>query len=296
MRRAGLRRGYLGAVWSKWALRRRTWRKNHALAVVQKAGQPHRQPMSLPSNAQMLSVCGLTISVFALAFIGPDYFAPGSRLWNVHNYPTRAAHGRSIYDLSSYTYLQPQFTISKAWWTSGGRTGLIAFALFPLTVLFALKAAPFAIFSSPYFVQLCFDKLAFLHRWCGFLVWVLTTLHTIFWSVQLASDHRPSTGQMVYTYAWQYDKFRYAWVVSASTGIVYHVNNICRLMGASLYSSLERYHTSDFIITKPFTSSISSLSPLSLSCPHCTTRLLAGGAGRPLPFGSVNGATVSPDG
>lgn len=210
---AGFRGGYLGAVWSKWALRRRTWRKKHSLAMAAKAGQPHRQPMSLPSNAQILAVCALFAGAFALSFAGPDYIAPSSHLWNYHNYPVAAVQKRASYDVSQYTFLQPQFTIPKAWWTSGGRTGLIAFALFPLTVLFALKSPPFAIFSSPYFTHLCFDKLAFLHRWCAVLVWLLTTLHTAFWSVQLASDRRPSTGKIGYSYAWQYEKFIFAWIV-----------------------------------------------------------------------------------
>ena len=83
-----------------------------------------------------------------------------------------------------------------------------------LTVLFALKTAPFALLSVPYFVHLCFDKLSFLHRWCGFLVWLLATLHTVFWSIQLAIDRRPSTGEMGFIYAWQYEKFIFAWIVS----------------------------------------------------------------------------------
>ena len=213
---AGFRGGYLGAVWSKWALRRRTWRKKHSLTVAMKAGQPHRQPMSLPSNAQILSVCALFAGILALSFAGPDYLAPGSQLWNYHDYPIAPVMTRRGYDLTQFTFLQPQFTIPKAWWTSGGRTGLIAFALFPLVILLALKAPPFAILSSRYFIQLGFDKLAFLHRWCGFLVWLLATLHTAFWSVQLASDHRPSTGRVGYSYAWQYEKFRFAWTVSTS--------------------------------------------------------------------------------
>ena len=209
----GFRGGYLGAVWSKWALRRRTWRKKHSLTVAMKTGQPHRQPDSLPSNAQILAVCTLFVGALILSFVGPDYLAPGAQLWNYHNYPI-ASITRRDYNTDDYTFLQPQFTIPKAWWTSGGRTGLIAFALFPLTVLFALKVPPFAIFSSRYFIQLGFDKLAFLHRWCGALVWLLATLHTAFWSVQLATDRRSSTRRVGYMYAWQYDKFIYAWTVS----------------------------------------------------------------------------------
>lgn len=220
---AGFRGGYIGALWSKWALRRRTWRKKHSLAVAAKLGQPHRQPMSLPSNAQILALCALFIGALALSFIGPDYLAPGSELWNYHDYPVATVSKRA-YDVSDYTFLQPQFTIPKAWWTIGGRTGLMAFALFPLTVLFGLKAPPFALFSFRYFMQLGFDKLAFLHRWCGVLVWFLATLHTIFWSIQLASDRRTSTGKIGYVYAWQYEKFIFAWTVSFS--LCFHFTNL----------------------------------------------------------------------
>lgn len=191
LRWAGLRGGYLGALWSKWALRRRTWRKKHSLAAAQRSGQSHRQPMSLPSNAQILVVVFLFVSTFILTFAGPDYIAPGGFI------------------------IQPQFTIGKSWWTSGGRAGMMAFALFPLVVLLALKASPFALLSLPYFVHLSFDKLAFLHRWCAFLVWLLTTLHVVLWSIQLGIDRRPSTGKIAYEYIWQYEKFIFAWIVSA---------------------------------------------------------------------------------
>ncbi|THG99773.1 hypothetical protein EW026_g2643 [Hermanssonia centrifuga] len=210
MRWAGLRGGYIGAVWSKWSLRRRTWRKKHSLAVALKLGRPHTQPESLPSNAQILCLLALVVGSLLLAFVGPDYLAPGSRLWTLQNYPKMGVEKRG-YPLSDFYFLQPQFTIEKMWWTTGGRTGLIAFALFPLTVLLALKAPPFAIFSIPQFTHLCFDKLAFLHRWCGVLTWFLTTLHVIFWSVQLAIDHRATTGENGYFYAWQYEKFHFAW-------------------------------------------------------------------------------------
>jgi hypothetical protein len=211
----GARGGYLGAVWSKWATRRRTWRKKHKAEAAKRNGTPHRQPQALPSNAQILALVALFVSALVLSFVGPDYLAPGSQLWNLHRYPSVNLVPREpSYDPEDYTYLQPQFTINKAWWTSGGRTGLIAFALFPLTVLLALKAPPFAILSSPYFVHLCFDKLAFLHQWCGFLVWLLATAHTVLWSIQLAIDHRNRTGIEGFDYAWLFEKFNFAWIVS----------------------------------------------------------------------------------
>lgn len=206
------RGGYFGALWSKWALRRRTWRKKRGLAAAQQKQQPHRQPQALPSNAQLLTIVVLCLSATALSFAGPDNLAPGSYIWNLNKYPY-TNHLKKRYNVDDFTYLQPKFTINKAWWTSGDRTGLIAFALYPLVVVLALKAHPFAILSSPLFLQLFFDKLALVHRWCGFLTWILATLHTVFWAAQLALDHRQRTGVIGFDYAWKFDRFQYAWTV-----------------------------------------------------------------------------------
>ena len=163
----------MGALWSTWALRRRTWRKKHTLAVAKAKGKPHKQPYSLPSNAQIFTLTALLIGALLLTFFGPDYFAPGSTLWTLQKFPSATTNlsKRRDYDMSAFLQYQPQYTIPKAWWTSGDRTGLIAFALYPLVVVLALKAHPFAILSSPLFLQLFFDKLALVHRWCArFLV------------------------------------------------------------------------------------------------------------------------------
>ena len=93
------------------------------------------------------------------------------------------------------------YTIHKAWWTVAGRTGLVTFALFPLCVLFALKAAPFAIFALPYTTQFSFDKLSTMHRWVGRLIWFLTFTHVVSWSIQLATDKSPVTGKNAYPHA-----------------------------------------------------------------------------------------------
>ncbi|KAI0818756.1 hypothetical protein BC629DRAFT_1579267 [Irpex lacteus] len=190
------RGGYLGALWSKWALRRRTWRKKRGLAAAQRKGQPHRQPQALPSNAQILTITVLFLSALALSFAGPDNLAPGAQLWNLSKYPS------------------PQFTINKAWWTSGDRTGLISFALFPLV-------------------------LALLHRWCGFLSWILATLHTVFWATQLALDHRARTGVIGFDYAWKFQRFQYAWAAYASFTL---------LMLCSI-PALRRHHYETFYFT-----------------------------------------------
>lgn len=209
----GLRGGLLGAYWSKWALRRRTWRKKHSLALATKRGVPHKQPIPLPSNAQILCLCVVTIVAIVLSFVGPDYITPADKLWEFKRDVTSdfALLRRDATDV--YLSYQPQYTINKSWWTMGGRTGLIAFALLPLVVLFALKAPPFALFSLPFIANVHFDKLMWLHRWIGRLVWFVTALHVVFWSLQLAQDKRPETDQIAYVFAWQYPNFLYAWTV-----------------------------------------------------------------------------------
>ena len=72
-----LRTGYLGALWSKWALRRRTWRKKHSLAAAKANGQPHKQPYSLPSNAQIFSLFLITIVSLAVTSLVLITLLPG---------------------------------------------------------------------------------------------------------------------------------------------------------------------------------------------------------------------------
>lgn len=190
----------MGAYWAKWAIRRRTWRGKIAR-------RQNQYPVSLPPNGQLLCLAVLAIVTILLCFAGPDYINPADGLFDVTNL------GLSVrsYDVSQFTRWQPQYTIYKAWWTAGGRTGIIAFSFLPLCVLFALKAPPFAIFALPFTTQIYFDKLSWLHRWSARLIYGITLLHVVFWSVQLLSDTRALTGKEAYAYAWQYEKFVYGW-------------------------------------------------------------------------------------
>jgi hypothetical protein len=218
----GSRGGFLGAAWSKWALRRRTWRKKHALTQAKRQGKAHRQPFSFPSNAQMLSLVILFLVPLILCVVGPDYIAPDTKLWDLeHNMTRRNALDDRLLQLdllsratiaSTATTRSPEYTVPKAWWTAGGRTGIIAFSLFPLVTLFSLKAPPLAVFAIPYLLQIHFDKLARLHRWTGRLIWFITTVHVFTWSVQLGRDKR-GTGNLKHPHAsawlfvWQYPLF-----------------------------------------------------------------------------------------
>jgi hypothetical protein len=212
LHRSGVQGGFLGAYWRKWALRRRTFRENQTAKIT---GEPSH-PISLLPNGQILSLALLLALTLILTFVGPDYIAPTLNIFKFKRGVSALASRAPAFDESPFYQYQPQYTISKAWWTSGGRAGIIAFALIPLCVLFALKAPPFALFANRFAAQLHFDKLAWLHRWSGRLIWLVTAIHVILWSVQLGKDHRASTTGMAFNYAWRYDKFVYAWIVRSS--------------------------------------------------------------------------------
>ncbi|KAF9644193.1 hypothetical protein BDM02DRAFT_3122293 [Thelephora ganbajun] len=217
VRLSGTHRPYYFAHWSKWALRRRTWRKHRGKKEAERTGKPHRQPVPLPSNSQLLSLGFLFILVMILSFVGPDYITPHTALssgGNAGSPPHTNAQKRAINHEEVEQYVA-HYTISKAWWTVAGRTGLMAFSLLPLCILLALKAAPFAIFALPYTIQFSFDKLSTLHRWVGRLIWFITAIHVISWSVQLATHSNPVTGKKGYAYAWIYPPFLWGWAAFA---------------------------------------------------------------------------------
>ncbi|KIY43402.1 hypothetical protein FISHEDRAFT_53453 [Fistulina hepatica ATCC 64428] len=187
------------AYWNRWALRRRTWRGKHIVRLARKRGIKI-YPSSLPPNGQILTLTAIFLVTVLLSFAGPDYIKPSASLF---------ARSYSVSDFINY---QPSYTIYKAWWTSGGRTGLIAFALLPLCILLAVKLPPFAVFALPFTLQLHFDKLSWLHRGTGIIIYLLTFLHVVLWSVQLFRDRRASTGKNAYTYAFLYEKFIFGWL------------------------------------------------------------------------------------
>jgi hypothetical protein len=170
----------------------------------------------------MLSLVILFLIPLILCVAGPDYIAPDTKLWDLeHNMTRRNYLDDRLLQLdlqaraqiaSTATTRSPEYTVPKAWWTAGGRTGIIAFSLFPLVTLFSLKAPPLAVFAIPYLLQIHFDKLARLHRWTGRLIWFITTIHVFTWSVQLGRDKR-GTGNLQHPHAsawmfvWQYPLF-----------------------------------------------------------------------------------------
>jgi hypothetical protein len=205
----GISTGLLGAYWDKWALRRRTLRKRHARMIAWKEGRSPT-PYMFPPNGQLLSLTAILAAALTLCFVGPDYIFPSAGVTQYRR-GLETANGTSFND-SSFDPYQPQYTIQKAWWTSANRTGTIAFALFPLCILLGLKQPPFALFANSFTLQIHFDKLVWLHRWCGRFIWFVTTLHVAFWSIQLCNDRDPY-GDVAYRHVWLHRNFVFGWVV-----------------------------------------------------------------------------------
>jgi hypothetical protein len=250
-----LRGGVIGAYWSKWSLRRRTIRRKYT-----RDGKALR-PESLPSNSQLLTLVLLVSGALLLSFAGPDYLAPNTKAWQFWGRRDLSARQQLPATINADPW-QPRYSINKAWWTSGNRTGIIAFALIPLCVILALKVPPFAIFAIPYLVQLHFDKLSYLHRWTARLIWGLVALHVTFWMIQLSTDRRAGTGESALSIAWTYKKFQNGWIVSLvalfppSKSPHFYLS---RLLAFSPSSSASRQTSSDNVITKFSMPVISSL-------------------------------------
>lgn len=207
--------GPLGTIWNKFFLRRHVFRqqKNNGqspggrMMDDEKNGsgstfvqtKNKKKSLIFSSNAQITSIVFVGVLSALLCVIGDDYIARSTPLWDL---------GSSFSKRAGSTVQQLNYNISKSWWTSGNRFGLIAFAMFPLVVLFALKAPPFALLALRAFTHLHADKLMLLHRWTGRIIWLFTALHVALWSVQLFKDGRnDGTGRSVWVVAFIYSKF-----------------------------------------------------------------------------------------
>lgn len=183
--------GSLGAAYNKWGMRRHTM---------------FRQS-TLPSNSTMLVAFIVAASAIALCVAGNDYITPLSAVWDFRSSKRDIIPGAPIGN------------IAKSFWTSGSRFGYMAFAMFPLVVLLALKSAPFAIFSIRPFTHLHADKLMPFHRMAGYFVWLLTTVHVVLWTIQLFQDSYK--GKPVWVAAWTNYHFIFGVVAYAlMTGMV----------------------------------------------------------------------------
>ncbi len=236
------RAGFLSSLWSKLAIKRKVIRTKGQKASDKRSGEflsrrltvgrggggggggavggkgKRKRNVVLPSNGQLMAGSVLVLLVAACCVVGADYIDPTTSAWNVGtSFFSKRQSGSGSDSLQI-----PQYTIGKSWWTSGSRFGLIGFALFPLVVLLALKAPPFAILSLKIFTHLHSDKLALLHRWSGRLIWLVTTIHVVLWTVQLFIDQRgDGEGRSMWFVVWIYDKFQWAVVGYAGmTGLM----------------------------------------------------------------------------
>ena len=178
---ARLSGGSLGAAWARIGIRR----------YVLGSKRPGSKNRALPSNNINVTLALIAIVTIILSLIGADYVVPSS----------------SVLDFSTSFRKRgtnPGYTINKSLWTLGSRFGFMAFALMPLVVLFALKAAPVAILSIKWFTDVHHDKLAMLHRGVAWLIWFITTAHVVLWTVQLFQDQYNGKATWIYLISTNY--------------------------------------------------------------------------------------------
>lgn len=125
----------------------------------------------------------------------------------------------------------PSTEIDKNLWTSSSRMGMITYAMYPLTVALGLKAWPFNIFATPWLTDWAYkcvqksmcdcslgglvlmsarsfnSKSSYFHRWFGRIVFILSTLHVVLWTVQLFRDQDPY-GKATFFVVWKYWRFQ----------------------------------------------------------------------------------------
>ncbi|KAK0553388.1 hypothetical protein OC846_002548 [Tilletia horrida] len=182
-----------------------------------------RRIIEFPSFGRLIVLCFITAVPLALTFIGADYINPNSSIFDFRTswVSARDAYLYSIGGVSkrqpvewgigyypTITTNAPGFTLPyRDWWTAGNRVGDFAFAMTPLVVIVALKQVPWALLSTKWMGGLAFDKLSFLHKYVGRMIWVFATAHVAAWSVQLARDTQYNQSMWNFIFWWV--KFRW---------------------------------------------------------------------------------------
>ncbi|KAN0061676.1 hypothetical protein ACQY0O_005667 [Thecaphora frezii] len=176
-----------------------------------------------------LVTCFLGIPV-CLTLVGTDYIGPNVALFDLsESWPSSTTPNSQlglsrrayqtlrkrlqwgIGDFPPVTTIAPTVTLPyRTWWTLGDRTGDMTSALVPLVVVMALKQVPFALFSMRALGGYAFDRLSFLHKWGGRIIWLFATAHLVTWVVQLNKDQR--IGEPVWNFVFMWTKFRWGWV------------------------------------------------------------------------------------
>jgi hypothetical protein len=224
----------LGAVWNKWAVKNRVVKFGSKKASpngssgtdkrgLKEVKHPHRRKLfTFPSFGKLLLMLAFVIIPVVVTIIGADYIRPSADIFDMsESFPnssisinTPGLHRRLEWGIGKYpavTIQAPSITLPyRTWWTSGSRTGAMTNALTPFVVVIALKQIPFALLSTRLLGGLAFDRLAFMHKWGGRVVWVFATLHVSLWSVQLAQDQ--AFGESMWAIVFMWTKFRWGFV------------------------------------------------------------------------------------
>lgn len=204
-------------------------------AQVLNTSAPHRQVVptkrkifTFPSFGRMLLLATLVIVPVIFTFVGADYIRPSagmfdlSESWPNNSLPvnTQGLYRRLQWGIGQYhpvTTTAPSLTLPyRTWWTAGGRTGAMTNALTPFILVTALRQVPFAIFSLKIFGGYGFDRLSFMHKWGGRVLWAFATAHVVLWSIQLDKDQAFGTNIWAFVFLWT--RFRWGFVVSRRRG------------------------------------------------------------------------------
>ncbi|CBQ73125.1 conserved hypothetical protein [Sporisorium reilianum SRZ2] len=231
----------IGAKWKRWATKNRVYKLGKRVDIhgnlIQKdsrgfarayAPLAQRRIFTFPSFGRIVLLFFMLAVPIVLTLVGADFIGPNvsvfdfSQSWpsqttNMAGLSRRSAHtlhkrvqwGQGTYP--HVTTYPPYNTLPyRTWWTSGDRTGDITMGLVPIVLIMALKQVPFALLSTRFFGGYSFDRLSFLHKWGGRIIWLFGTAHLVTWCIQLNKDTR--IGQPVWSFVFMWTKFRWGWV------------------------------------------------------------------------------------
>ena len=125
----------LGSIWTQWSIRRPSWQrkyerlattsslKNFSFSEQSSRKSSAKQYSTRLTNGQILYLVILMITTAALCTLGPDYISSGAT--NDSPMQTLSVELPIFVKRSNDTITaqSPNYNISKAWWTAGGRTG-----------------------------------------------------------------------------------------------------------------------------------------------------------------------------
>ncbi|EST05457.2 Ferric reductase transmembrane component-like domain protein [Kalmanozyma brasiliensis GHG001] len=234
-------RTYIGALWKRWATKNRVYKvgkrvdihgnpitKDSKGFVRAYAPLAHRQIFTFPSFGRVVLLFFMLAVPIVLTLVGADFISPSVGVFNfAESWPPQTTnmvglsrraiqtlHKRVQWGQGSYpsvsTYPPYRTLPYRTWWTSGDRTGDITMGLVPIVLIMALKQVPFALLSTRFFGGYGFDRLSFLHKWGGRIIWLFGTAHLVTWCIQLNVDTR--IGEPVWTFVFMWTKFRWGWV------------------------------------------------------------------------------------